>query len=168
MKTRQRVLVGHCAYLRVGTNAEGVEEYRCLLRRGELCAVGATYPKGVGCSEAIAKTHIKTDAYWESLAKHQKRLTGKYGGQMRKDKTGGAFAGHNSERDRYLFCKRKRRYRTQKEAEQKRRNCEEKRGYALRVLYCPFCHGWHLTKKYAEKAKERMAIFEGKTSSSTT
>ena len=37
----------------------------------------------------------------------------------------------------------------EKTAERNRKHCEKVRGVPLRVLYCPFCKGWHLTHKHA-------------------
>ena len=137
-------VVADCAFLRIIKSPDGSERKTCLMKKGIECPNCKDYPEGKPCAIAVRKAHTSHDRrerYWESLRKHN---------LVSETSKKSAFSGTSTKREEYLFCKRKRRYPDQKTAEQNRRWCEQKRGVPLRVLYCPFCNGYHLTHKYAQ------------------
>lgn len=50
-------------------------------------------------------------------------------------------------RTKYFSCRRKKRYATHSEATRKAKRAGMKRGVKLRVYFCNFCGGFHLTKQ---------------------
>lgn len=137
-------LVADCAFLRVVRSPEGSERYTCLMQKGADCTQKSDYPYGSPCHKAVKKVYVDRahrNRYWKSLKKHTMvpALAKK-----------GYFQGKSSKKEEYMFCKRKNRYPDEKTAEMNRKHCEKVRGVPLRVLYCPFCKGWHLTHKHAK------------------
>ena len=136
--------VADCAFLRTSQQSDGSETYSCLLQKGQECTEAQGYPYGAPCAKAVINARVDKEhraRYWKSLRKHTMLAS-----EVKK----GAFQGKSTRREEYLFCKRKCRYSSEKIAKQVKKMCEEQRGIPLRVLYCPFCKGWHLTHKYAK------------------
>lgn len=135
-----------CAFLRVVYDEKQERHLTCILRKGQECVRHKVYPAGEPCEQAVKKVpdrKLKAQKkFWTSVAKHNKKK------DISKDS---AYKHKTSGREEYKFCKRKTRYPTEAKAKEVKRRCEEKRGVLLRVLYCPYCKGWHLTHKYAER-----------------
>lgn len=140
-RPRKKVFVQKCAFLRVVTDERGAEMLTCLLKKGDLCDRRDAYPLGEACDKAVKKTNTKRlqDRYWASVVKHNKKKNISFDS---------AYKHKTTARDEYRFCKRKDRYPTEAKANEIRRKCEKMRNVKLRVLYCPYCKGWHLTHKY--------------------
>lgn len=138
-------VVANCAFLRIVKSPDGSERKTCLMKKGIECPNSKDYPRGEPCEVAVRKEHTNHDRrerYWKSLKRHN---------SVSDTSKVGAFSGKSTKRQEYMFCKRKHRYPDQKTAERNRKWCEEKRGIPLRVLYCPFCNGWHLTHHHAHR-----------------
>jgi len=56
---------------------------------------------------------------------------------------------------KYFSCSRKVRYATQSEATRQARKAEKERGVEIRVYFCNFCNGYHLTKQM-RRGKRRL------------
>lgn len=145
---RQRKFwVQDCAFLRVVYDEKRRGHIICLLNKGEKCVRHNVYPSGQPCEKAVKKIPIRSlrqqENFWKGVARHNKKK------DITKDS---AYKHKTTGREEYKFCKRKTRYPTEAKAKEMKRKCEEKRGVKLRVLYCPYCKGWHLTHKYAESA----------------
>ena len=146
IQRHSKFLVKDCAFLRVVCDEKKKMHITCLLRKGQECIRHKVYPSGEPCDQAVKKVpdrNLKAQKnFWKSVAKHNKKK------DISKDS---AYKHKTSGREEYKFCKRKVRYPTEAKAKEVKRKCEEKRGVLLRVLYCPYCKGWHLTHKYAER-----------------
>lgn len=148
--------VCECAFLRTKENADGVLlEAKCLMKHGQECSCMAEYPNGLPCKEAVRRSTRRKETdkhYWDSIRKHHLKQEEKgRGHSKRNSREVNAFAAMGTQKQEFMFCKRKKRYSDQKQAEENRKWCEAKRGVPLRVMYCPYCNGYHLTKKYADK-----------------
>ena len=146
--------LSECAFLRAKEDVDGVLlEAKCLLKHGQECLCASEYPSGLPCKEAVRRSTRRKETdkhYWDSLRKHHLKQSEKMQGKnMRHSKLGNAFSAQGSQKQEFMFCKRKKRYANQKQAEENRKWCEAKRGVPLRVMFCPYCNGYHLTKKYA-------------------
>lgn len=144
---KRKFWVQDCAFLRVVYDEKKAGHIICLLHKGQQCVRHKVYPSGEPCGQAVKKVpdrHLKSQKiYWDKIVRHNKKKN------QSKDS---AYKHKTSGREEYMFCKRKARYPTEAKAKEVKRRCEEKRGVRLRVLYCPYCKGWHLTHKYAEKS----------------
>ena len=150
--------MSQCAFLRTKTDENGIlTEAKCLLKHGEECCCAHGFPNGLPCQDAVRRSNRRKDQdkhYWDSVRKHHLKQDGAaHGKALRHNKMGNAFAAKGTSLQEYRFCKRKKRYADQKQAEENRKWCEAKRGVPLRVMYCPYCNGYHLTKKYAENRR---------------
>ena len=146
--------VCECAFLRAKEDADGVLlEAKCLMKHGQECSCAAEFPSGLPCKEAVRRSTRRKETdkhYWDSLRKHHLKQSEKTQGKnMRHSKLGNSFSALGTPKQEFRFCKRKKRYADQKQAEENRKWCEAKRGVPLRIMFCPYCNGYHLTRKYA-------------------
>ena len=135
-----------CAFLRISPDGNGCPIFLCLLKKGKECCKKDMFPSGEPCAQAVKKVPMrdlrKQKQFWDGVAKHNKKKN------VSRDS---AYKHKTTGKEEYKFCKRKTRYPTEAKAKEMKRKCEERRGVPLRVLYCPYCKGWHLTHKYADK-----------------
>jgi len=126
-----------CAFLRGGD--------KCLFRRCR-CEKG----KYDFCEDAVRSAY--------NGLKDIKRTTNELVGKYDRRTKAGRFrcnTAHAEAGEVYSQCKRKHRYRDENEARLQAKICQRryKDGTTLRVYFCHFCCGWHITK--SDKGQKR-------------